>query len=51
MFRPIHNRMPAMLSGDEAQKWLTADDEIADALTLLKSYPPEKMEGYDVSRL
>ena len=49
VLRPIHDRMPAMLSNDDAQKWLAVDDEIAHALTLLKPYPPEKMEGYDVS--
>jgi putative SOS response-associated peptidase YedK len=47
----IHNRMPVMLSNDDALKWLTVDDEIAHALALLKPYPPEKMEGYDVSPL
>ena len=51
VLRPIHNRMPAMLSNDDAQKWLAVDDEIAHALTLLKPYPPEMMEGYDVSAL
>ena len=43
--------MPAMLSNDDALKWLAVDDEIAHALTLLKPYPPEKMEGYEVSIL
>jgi putative SOS response-associated peptidase YedK len=51
VLRPIHNRMPAMLSNDDAQKWLAVDDEIGHALTLMKPYPPEKMEGYDVSPL
>ncbi len=51
VLRPIHDRMPAMLSNDEAQKWLAVDDEIAHALALLKPYPPEKMEGYEVSPL
>ena len=49
MLPPIHNRMPAMLNNDEAVKWLAVDHEIANALALLKPYPPEKMEGYDVS--
>jgi putative SOS response-associated peptidase YedK len=49
VLRPIHNRMPVMLSNDDAQKWLADDDEIAHALTLLKPYPPGEMEGYDVS--
>jgi putative SOS response-associated peptidase YedK len=51
VLRPIHNRMPVMLSNDDALKWLAVDDEIAHALTLLKSYPPREMEGYDVSPL
>jgi putative SOS response-associated peptidase YedK len=45
LLRPIHNRMPAMLSNDEAHKWLAFDDEIAHALTLLKPYPPEKWKA------
>ena len=51
VLRPIHDRMPAMLSNNDALKWLAVDDEISHALTLLKPYPPEKMEGYDVSQL
>ncbi len=51
MLRPIHDRMPVMLSNDDALKWLALDYAIAHALTLLKPYPPEKMEGYDVSIL
>jgi putative SOS response-associated peptidase YedK len=48
---PIHNRMPVMLSNDDALKWLAVDNEIVDVFTLLKPYPPEKMEGYEVSIL
>jgi putative SOS response-associated peptidase YedK len=51
VLRPIHNRMPVMLSNDDALKWLVLDYEIAHALTLLKPCPPEKMEGYEVSIL
>jgi putative SOS response-associated peptidase YedK len=47
----IHNRMPVMLTNHDALRWLVGDDEIAQALALLKPYPPEKMEGYDVSPL
>jgi putative SOS response-associated peptidase YedK len=47
----IHKRMPVMLNNDDALKWLAGDDEITNALALLKSYPPEQMEGYDVSPL
>ena len=45
VLRPIHNRMPAMLSNDDAQKWVAVDDEIAHALTLLKPFPADAMEG------
>ena len=51
MLRPIHNRMPVMLSNDDAQKWLAVNDEIAHALTLLKPFAADAMEGYDVSPL
>jgi putative SOS response-associated peptidase YedK len=51
LIQPIHNRMPVMLTDDDALKWLARDDEIAHALALLKPYPPDKMEGYDVSPL
>jgi putative SOS response-associated peptidase YedK len=44
--------MPVMLSHNDALKWLAADDdEIAHVRSLLKPYPPEEMEGYDVSPL
>ena len=51
MLRLIHNRMPVMLSNGDALKWLAVDDELAHVLALLKLYPPEKMEGYEVSML
>jgi putative SOS response-associated peptidase YedK len=51
LIQPIHNRMPVMLSGDDALQWLDVDDETAHELALLKPYPSEKMEGYDVSAL
>jgi putative SOS response-associated peptidase YedK len=51
VLRPIHNRMPAMLKHDDALKWLAVDDEIAHALSLLKPYLSDDMEGYDVSPL
>ena len=44
VLRPIHNRMPAMLSNGDAQKWLADNDEIAHALTLLKPFPADAME-------
>jgi putative SOS response-associated peptidase YedK len=51
LIQPIHDRMPVMLSDDDALNWLAGDDEIAQELALLKPYSSEKMEGYDVSPL
>jgi putative SOS response-associated peptidase YedK len=51
LIQPIHNRMPVMLNGDDALKWLAGNDEIAHALALLKPYPPGNREGFDVSLL
>lgn len=51
-FRPIHDRMPVILGEDDEGKWL--DFDIKDAgqiLSLLKPFPPELMEAYDVSTL
>ncbi len=47
----IHSRMPVMLNDEAALKWLDTHAEITYALSLLKSYPAESMEGYDVSKL
>ena len=51
MLRPIHNRMPVMLSNDDALRWLNVVGEIAHAISLLKPYPPDDIEGYDASLL
>ena len=37
VLRPIHNRMPAMRSNDNALNWLAVDDEITHALALLEA--------------
>lgn len=49
--RPIHNRMPVMSSNDDALRWRNVVGEIAHALSLLKPYPPDDIEGYDASLL
>jgi putative SOS response-associated peptidase YedK len=51
LLRPIHNRMPVMLSNNDALKWFAIDGEIAHALSLLRPYPRGEMEGYDVLTL
>jgi putative SOS response-associated peptidase YedK len=47
---PIHNRMPVMLSDNDALAWIKSD-EPGHALSLLKPFPAELMDGYDVSEL
>lgn len=52
LLRPIHDRMPVILVGDDEKKWLDFDiKDVSQTLTLLKPFPPELMEAYDVSTL
>jgi len=50
MLAPVHNRMPVMLSDQDALEWVSGG-AIDHALSLLKPFPAELMDGYDVSRL
>jgi putative SOS response-associated peptidase YedK len=50
LIRPIHDRMPAILSPDAYGPWL--DPAVQDArqlATLLRPYPSDQMEAYAVS--
>ena len=47
---PIHNRMPVILRDCDALQWVSGD-EIDHAQDLLKPFPAELMEGYDVAKL
>jgi putative SOS response-associated peptidase YedK len=48
---PIHDRMPAILEGDDAQAWLEAPPEDTElVLDLLGPFPAERMEAWPVSR-
>lgn len=48
---PIHDRMPVILQGDDAQAWLEAPEDEADGLLgLLRPYPEEAMECWPVGR-
>ena len=48
LVRPVHERMPVMLSGDDLWAWLEGASE-SDLLALLKPYPPEQMMRFPVS--
>jgi putative SOS response-associated peptidase YedK len=47
---PIHNRMPAVLSDYDALEWVSGG-KIGQALSSLKPFSAELMDGYDVSKL
>ena len=46
----IGNRMPVMLNDDAALAWMNYD-ALGDALSLLKPFPAELMDCYEVSGL
>jgi putative SOS response-associated peptidase YedK len=49
MLASVHNRMPVKLSDSSALDWLNGS-EIDHALRLLRPFPAEWMDGYDVSK-
>jgi putative SOS response-associated peptidase YedK len=51
LLKPIHERMPVILTPDAEAAWLNPDIQDPEKLLpLLKQYPPEEMEFYAVSR-
>jgi putative SOS response-associated peptidase YedK len=50
LVRPVHERMPVMLSGDALWGWLEGASE-SELMALLKPYPPEQMMRFPVSPL
>jgi putative SOS response-associated peptidase YedK len=50
MVKPIHDRMPVILPRDKEDIWINPATEDKEMLfTVLKPYPPEEMEAYEVS--
>jgi putative SOS response-associated peptidase YedK len=48
--RPIHDRMPCIISADEYDQWLDkGNTQTDDLLPLLRSYPSEAMKAWPVS--
>lgn len=52
ILKPIHDRMPVILRPKDEEMWLTSGPvEAAKLAHLLKPYPADEMEAYDVSQL
>jgi len=50
LMKPIHHRMPVILSPEDEKKWLNPENQdMEQLLSLLKPYNPELMEAYEVS--
>ncbi len=50
LVKPVHERMPVMLSGDNLWRWL--QEELKDALqSMLAPYPEVEMAAYPISRM
>jgi putative SOS response-associated peptidase YedK len=51
MLRPLHERMPVILTPEEEEAWLDAEQyPVNDVVGFLKPYPADKMEAYPVSK-
>jgi putative SOS response-associated peptidase YedK len=46
----IHDRMPVILDPEDEAKWLQ-DTPLNFVLSMLRSYPAEKMEAYPISNM
>lgn len=51
LIKPIHNRMPVILSEKAEEVWLNKDTDILTLKDLLNPYPAELMESYEVSTI
>jgi putative SOS response-associated peptidase YedK len=49
--KPIHDRMPVILSPQDEKVWLEQETDQVKILGLLQPYPAEDLEGYEVSTL
>jgi len=52
LLKPVHDRMPVILLKEDEDKWLDPSlKDPAKLTSLLKSYPSDRMETYDVSTI
>lgn len=51
LLEPVHDRMPVITPEDKRDLWLDPEVKVkSDLLSLLKPYPSEEMEFYEVSK-
>jgi len=51
LLKQVHERMPVILPREKEDEWLDPDTEPSRLLELLKPYPSDLMEFYEISRL
>src|SRR5262249_25630247 len=49
LLRPIHNRVPVILTADDEDLWFDRGASAADVLSLLRPFDSDRMEAYPVS--
>jgi putative SOS response-associated peptidase YedK len=49
LMQPIHNRMPVILEARDHERWLDPGDPTHPPVDLLRPYPVEKMQAWQVS--
>jgi putative SOS response-associated peptidase YedK len=49
LLEPFHNRMPVILDRGDYERWLDPGDPARPPVDLLRSYPAEKMQAWQVS--
>jgi putative SOS response-associated peptidase YedK len=47
--KPIHNRMPVMLTPDNERVWIS-DESLEDVMHLLQPYDEKEMNAYPVTK-
>ncbi|MBX3086386.1 MAG: SOS response-associated peptidase [Anaerolineae bacterium] len=50
LMRPIHDRMPVILSREAEKRWLDDQTDLSGLTTLLRPFSPEQMRAYPVSK-
>lgn len=51
LMQPIHDRMPVILDADASRFWLSSSATSDDLLALLRPFPADRLEAYEVSTM